>query len=73
MARSKQDFPRYLMQVDGETSFMSLAEAKVAYQDDFAHVVLEKYVLHEDMSVKIMTPEEHLKMSEKIYRERLNP
>ena len=57
------EFPKYLMKINGERKFLSLRDAYVAYDSGFTHVEFGRYVLNEDFSVRKMTIEDTSKIS----------
>ncbi len=58
-----EDFPKYLMKIDGERKFLSFRDAYVAYDLGFVPVEFGRYVLNADFSVQKMTEEDKSEIS----------
>ena len=63
-AEDTNDFPKYLMKVDGERKFFNFREAYVMYDSGSINVEFCRYVLNADFSVRKMTNEDKAKISE---------
>jgi hypothetical protein len=58
-----EEFPKYLMKINGQRKFLSLRDAYVAYDSGFDKVKFGIYVLEKDFSVRKMTEEDAEKIS----------
>jgi len=61
---ASNDFPKYLMVIDGKLHFVPFREAYVAYDNGFVPVEFGQYVLNHDFSVREMTEEDKSKISD---------
>jgi len=59
----EDEFPKYLMKMDGNREFMNLWQAGKAYDNGFARVSFGRYVLNEDFSIRPMTDEDRALIS----------
>lgn len=60
---NEDEFPKYLMRVNGERRFLTFRNAYIALNSGFDHVTFGRYVLNEDDSVRKMTGEDRSKIS----------
>ena len=63
-AGSMQEFPQYLMKVDGQRKFLPLYEAGIAWDSGMVKVECGRYVLERDLSVRLMTDEDRACISD---------
>jgi hypothetical protein len=56
-------FPKYLMKINGNRRFLPFNEAYTIYDSGSARVEFGHYVLNEDFSVRRMTDEDRLRIS----------
>jgi hypothetical protein len=51
-------FPKYLMKINGERRFLTFQEAATVFNSGMSQVEFGRYVLNEDFSVRLMTTED---------------
>jgi len=58
------ELPKYLMKVNGNMKFLSFTDASIAYDNGWVRVEFGPYVLGKDYSIRKMSDEERLEISD---------
>lgn len=64
MSKQLPDWPKYLMRIDDQYKFMRIGEAGVWFDSGWHKVDIERFVLNEDLSVRLITDKEKRKISD---------
>ncbi len=56
-------FPKYLMKIDGNRRYLTFEEAAAAYNSGMSQVEFGRHVLNEDFTVRLMTTEDMSRIS----------